>query len=275
MTPSEYAQLYCALGWMPIPMLPRTKRPARKYIHLNDAQPPFDPLGYCGPWAGCPDLGIAILLKPSGLMVIDCDSLSALEEVMCQSPPTWTVVTRQGAHLYYRNPTGKAVRAIHRGASGKVDVLSNGYVIAPPSIHPCGHMYGWANQSVCEHLPDAPEWACKVSESARCIDTPTVTVEAAQALFANPTPPIDWVRVRAVNPKVHALLAHGHQPGEDRSLGLWLTINCLVRLRCTDEQIVQTIWNSGAGEKPRQKGVQWLAGEVARARLELQPEPKP
>jgi len=274
-TSQEYAALYCALGWLPIPMIPRTKQPAAKYIHLNSLLPPFDAAHYAHPWGLRPDLGVAILMRPSGLLVIDCDSPAAVHEAISKSPPTWAVITHHGAHLYYRNPTGLAVRAIHRGNSGKIDLMGNGYVIAPPSIHPSGHEYAWGGADLPEHLPDAPEWACRALETARNTEVPPPTLEAAAALFATPAPPIDWIRVRAVNPKVHTFLMKGSQPGGDRSRDLWVTINTLVRLGCSDEQIMQTIWNSAGGEKPRQKGLQWLAGEVQRARMELQPESRP
>jgi hypothetical protein len=253
-------------------MIPGSKRPARKYIHLNTLQPPFDPAFYCAPWAQSPDLGCSILLRPSGLLVIDCDSLQAVEEALCQSPPTWAVLTRKGAHLYYRNPTDRHVRVIGTGVSRKLDILTNGFVLAPPSVHESGHVYQWTALEAAERLPDAPEWACRALESARNVELPAPTFEAATGLLAAPAPPIDWMRARAVNPKVHRMLAHGSEPGADRSRDLWLAINCLVRLGYTDEQIMQTIWNSAVGEKPRQKGAQWLCGEVQRARLELQPE---
>lgn len=275
MTSQDLVALYCALGWLPVPLLPRSKRPAYRYKHLNDVAGPFGPAHYGAPWAQRPDLGCAILLKPSGLLVIDCDSLAALEEAVATSPPTWSVLTRQGAHMYYRNPTGRAVRAIHRGQSGKIDLLCNGYVVAPPSIHETGHVYAWANLGACEHLPEAPEWACRAIETARDTEAPVVPFEAAAGLLSARVVPVDWIRVRAVNPKVHKLLTSGSEPGSDRSRDLWVTINTLVRLNYTDEQVMQTIWQSAVGEKPRQKGVQWLAGEVARARLELQPEPRP
>lgn len=276
----EFARLYCQLGWLPIPMIPHTKRPSQKYIHLNETPQckpgeAFDPEHFAFPWQRFPDLGCAILLRPSNLIVLDCDSPAAVQEALSKSPPTWAVITRQGAHLYYRNPTGRYVRAIHRGTSGKIDVMANGYVIAPPSIHPSGHPYTWAAREPFRApipIPDAPEWACQEVMNARQEEVPAPTLETALALFHQPCAGVDWVRVRAVNPKVHAILVRGSEPGADRSRDLWLTINCLVRLGYTDEQIMQTIWNSGAGAKPQQKGVQWLAGEVARARTEILPE---
>lgn len=272
MTSQEFAALYCALGWLPIPLLPHTKRPSQRYKHLNDSMGPFDPLHFGVPWVQRPELGCAILLKPSSLLVIDCDSLPALEDAVSTSPPTWTVLTRRGAHLYYRNPTGRAVRAIHRGASEKIDILCNGYVVAPPSVHETGHVYAWANLNACECIPEAPEWACKAIETARDTEVPPPSFEVAAGLLSARVAPVDWMRVRAVNPKVHKLLVSGSLPESDRSRDLWVTINTLVRLNYTDGQVMQTIWQSAVGEKPRQKGVQWLAGEVARARLELQPE---
>lgn len=262
---------YCSLGWLPIPLVPCSKKPAQRYVHLNDCKPPFPREHYCAAWAQRPDLGVALLLKPSGLLVIDCDSLPALEEALRQSPPTVCVVTRKGAHLYYRNPTDAHTRAIHRGDSGTIDILSNGFVVAPPSIHESGHQYRWQLAGAAKGLPDAPEWALRAAEAARRAEAPPVSPEAAAALFSTSAAPVDWMRVRAVNPRVHAFLLRGSDPGADRSRDLWVTINTLVRLGYSDAQIMQTIWGSAGGEKPRQKGLHWLAGEVQRARMELQP----
>lgn len=260
------AELYISLGWFPIPMVHRTKRPMVKFAHLADAAEL--PVGWADMWNRNPDLGVALLLKPSRLLVVDCDSLAALEESLAKSPPTLCVTTRQGAHLYYRNPWDVNARAIHRGASGRVDILSAGYVLAPPSIHPTGKRYEWANT---RQLADAPDWALEALQQARQRDSVRVSADTVHRLLNESVRPVEWMRVRAVNPKVHRFLSDGIPVGSDRSRELWVCINTLVRLGYSDAQIFQTVWNSPAGEKPRQKGAHWFAGEIMRAREELQP----
>jgi len=278
--------MYLSLGWLPIPLLPREKRPAAKYVHFNDALP--DPHthqhsdSFLLPWQARPDLGVGVLLKPSNLVVVDCDSLPALEEAIRKSPPTLTVATRHGAHMYYRRPAGCAVgRAIHRGASGKVDILSNGYVVAPPSFHPTGHQYAWCPlaQSLTHGLPEAPEWAVEALSTVRVAASRSIALNGCPAPeYVADAPLVDWVRVRAVSMKVHILLAHGAEqlptgvPRPDRSTALWVCINTLIRLGYSDASIARAVWNGPMGEKPRAKGWEWFTGELSRARMELLPE---
>lgn len=86
-----------------------------------------------------------ILLEPSGLVVLDIDGSEGLAEVREMGlPPTCVVRTRKGRHLYYRRTDDFPVgRALHRGKSRQLDLLSKGYVVAPPSIHKTGTKYEW------------------------------------------------------------------------------------------------------------------------------------
>lgn len=105
-----------------------------------------------------PDFNIAIACEQSGLLVVDLDKddekgkdgfheLQLWErEHGVKLPETATVITgRGGLHLYYRfNYDGTDDDPKNRsGVLDGVDIRANGYVIAPPSLHPNGNYYEW------------------------------------------------------------------------------------------------------------------------------------
>jgi hypothetical protein len=85
----------------------------------------------------------------SGVVVVDVDSLEALQWIGARLPRTpWQVRTSRGFHLYYRHP-GRTVRNLAQldTGSGRIalDVRGDGgYVIGPGSVHACGHGYSFA-----------------------------------------------------------------------------------------------------------------------------------
>ena len=61
--------------------------------------------------------------------------------------PTPRVITKSGLHLYFRK-TSKGVIS-NAKPHPKIDIRSdNGYVLAPPSVHPPGHVYTWENEEL-------------------------------------------------------------------------------------------------------------------------------
>ncbi|MBI3910327.1 MAG: bifunctional DNA primase/polymerase [Armatimonadetes bacterium] len=96
-----------------------------------------------------PEANVGILLAPSGLVVIDLDGQAAIEEATACGLPARGPVARsgrtdggEGRHLYCRRPEGCPVtRASHRGSCRRIEVLSAGYAVAPPSRHRSGRRY--------------------------------------------------------------------------------------------------------------------------------------
>lgn len=279
------ARTYLANGWLPIPLVAATKppRPTVKWKHLVGLRAPHTE-AFMQPWVMDPNLDTAILLEPSELLVIDCDSPAAVAEAMGLTSEKCNniVLTNKGAHFYYKKPYGCPVgRRIQCGYSGKIDVLSAGLTVAPPSRHPNGHRYSWLCQGP---LQDAPEWASKLLAEVRqrSIDSAGVTPEQALTAFPNTSEDLFALQValKAVNPLLYAILAGTAPPG-DRSRSIWLLLNTLIRLRLrksktipeklSDESIAKVVWYGTLGEKPRERGWRWLCDEIARARLELTP----
>ena len=95
-------------------------------------------------WSNEPDLNIG-LRTGIAFDVVDVDSdegVAALDVIAPHWRPTGPKAsTGKGAHLYVHvtglpNSAGRIVGLDYRG--------QNGYVVAPPSIHPLGHLYQWA-----------------------------------------------------------------------------------------------------------------------------------
>jgi AAA domain/Bifunctional DNA primase/polymerase, N-terminal len=89
---------------------------------------------------------LAIVLRPSNLIVIECDSEDDLVRIEALGLPT-TLTVRSSApykrHFYFRPAeTLEAVPFVSfRFESGKLTADSGRYFLAPPSLHPSGVMY--------------------------------------------------------------------------------------------------------------------------------------
>lgn len=101
-----------------------------------------------------PDYNVGIVCGKAsyGLIVIDLDvhgtangleTLRNWEVEHGELPETWTQITGSGGkQMFYR--TSRDIRNSAGGALG-VDVRGEGgYVVAPPSFHPCGDYYEWS-----------------------------------------------------------------------------------------------------------------------------------
>lgn len=145
----DAALVYAALGWHVFPLRVRGKTPLigkpQGGSGFHDATVDREQIEAW--WGACPQANIGISTGPSGLIVIDLDGdegeaawrdvLGAIGKVT----PTARVKTARGQHIYYKCPSGLVVPS----SSGKgIDVRAEtGYVLAPPSVHPSGHVYEW------------------------------------------------------------------------------------------------------------------------------------
>lgn len=283
--PIDFASAYVAAGWVPIPLrkpgeffvtlegrqTADGKRPAIRWRALADFDsPPPETPELLRHWRWMhPEHGVALLLRPSQLLVIDADSLEACEEVManCDAPCSNVVLTRKGMHCYYRRPAHcPALRTVQRGISKKIDILADGFTVAPPSMHASGFQYAWHSTGP---LQEAPDWAVGLLLTIRERSYVSAGVdpssEQPRCLTA-----AESARLHAADKRVYHYLLGQIRP-EDRSRALWLTMNCLIRMGYDDATIANLIWFSTLGEKPRSRGIGWLGDELARARLELTP----
>ena len=112
-------------------------------------------------WMDGDDYGIGIVTGPiSGLVVMNIEGPEGESSLSGHDlPPTPTVITPQGRHLYFRHPGGHV--ANRDGMLPGVDLIGDGgHVVAPPSVIPTGSVYRWADGlRLCDiPIADAPEW---------------------------------------------------------------------------------------------------------------------
>jgi hypothetical protein len=151
-----------AKGLRVFPCVERGKEPA---VNDNLKRATTDQNVITGWWSSR-SLNIAIATgASSGIWVLDVDgdegeqTLRDLEAEHGSLPPTVEAITGAGRHLYFRWPTGTAIRNMQcRDDLPGLDVRGDGgYVLAPPSVHPSGAVYAWSVDSS-DGFEDAPDW---------------------------------------------------------------------------------------------------------------------
>jgi hypothetical protein len=126
----------------------------------------------------------------SGIFVLDVDDPEVFDSWMLAQhhpmPPSPTVRTGKGRHIYFRHPGGKIKNSTKKipGADIKAD---GGYVVAPPSIHPGGKPYEWIEfLDLSQDMSDPPPWLTEFIEREV---SATVAVSTDDLL----RPDEDWV----------------------------------------------------------------------------------
>lgn len=159
------------LQWPVFPLLPRGKDPlipkARGGNGFLDATLNLETIKAW--WSRWPNANVGIACDDrSALLVVDVDprnggdaSLAELEARYGELPSTITGLTGGGGqHYVYRRPAGVNLRG--KLAEG-IDIKHNGYIVAPPSIHPNGRAYGWdaARRPLETELAELPSWVLR------------------------------------------------------------------------------------------------------------------
>lgn len=109
--------------------------------------------------------------KINGFWVLDVDGrnngFESLKELLAEGneivPTTIVHTPGKGVHYYWQ--FDKRISVSRNGILPGVDIKSNGgYIVFPPSIHPNGGIYRWAESSDLITLPiaKAPEWLITV-----------------------------------------------------------------------------------------------------------------
>lgn len=142
---------YASLGMRVFPVKPRGKVPIVRGGFKAASVAPSQIETW---WARWPEANIGIATgHASGVLVIDLDGLEALTSFKRLHgasskeplPRTPVVVTARGWHIYFAMECGEPIRSSTGQDDEKgIDVRADGgYVLAPPSIHPSGHVYTW------------------------------------------------------------------------------------------------------------------------------------
>lgn len=178
--PREAALAYLRRGWSVIPIAPGTKKSLIPWQDYQHRRPTEDEVR--GWWSRWPDAQVAIVTgKVSGLVVLDQDGLDAEESLRDKHlPPTPTAWTGkdQGVHRYFLHP-GFECRNFARRLPGLDFRGDGGYVLAPPSLHPSGRRYRWADTLSPDEVPLAscPGWLLDLLRPAPPAQSPELEGE--------------------------------------------------------------------------------------------------
>ncbi|MCI0599953.1 MAG: bifunctional DNA primase/polymerase [Beijerinckiaceae bacterium] len=156
----EAALWWTCRGFAVFPVEPRGKRPLGKLAPhgLKDAS--IEPRVVAAWWRQDPAANIGLAI-PKGTFAVDLDGEQALQSwcALCDRngalPPTLTVTTGRGKHLYFRSSV-EVKNSLGRIAAGIDTRGHGGYTIGPPSVHPSGAVYSLDKR--CLEIAEAPEW---------------------------------------------------------------------------------------------------------------------
>jgi hypothetical protein len=167
------ALAYAALlDWPVLPLRARSKQPLCPH-GFRDAT--TDQRTIERWWDGWPDANVGIACtEASDLVTLDIDprhhgdvNLDELEERFGALPQTVEAQTGGGGrHLVFRRPKGVRLRAT---LCPGVDIKADGYIVAPPSVHPTGRRYEWeASSRPGERtLAELPPWVVALAVNHR------------------------------------------------------------------------------------------------------------
>jgi hypothetical protein len=149
-------------GWRCFPCVERDKRPLVDWKDAATTDETQLRRWWSGPWRNA---NLACVVPP-GVVVVDVDprhrgdaTLETLEAAEGNLPNTLTAVTGSGGlHLWFSCPEVDDLRqgAEVLGAGLDTRCATRGFVVLPPSVHPCGGGYLWAKGT--RDVAPAPGW---------------------------------------------------------------------------------------------------------------------
>lgn len=146
----QAAHFYARLGWRVFPVIPRQKTPAiKEWQHRATAEPET-----INVWWRARAMNIGLACGPeSGIVVIDVDQHDAdgRATLVVKAKRFGALPTAPeqrtgsgGGQLFFRYPPQGTIRNSAGKLGPGLDVRGvGGYVVLPPSIHPCGEPYRW------------------------------------------------------------------------------------------------------------------------------------
>jgi putative DNA primase/helicase len=157
----QAALAYARRGFAVFPCVQRGKVPATRH-GCRDATK--DLAQVTAWWRENPSYNVAVATGPvSKVFVLDVDGIDAeaslrkLEEQDGALPETIESITPRGRHIFFRCEND-AIRNSAGAIAPGLDIRGDGgYVVLPPSIHPCGRLYVWSVDSA-DYFAEAPAW---------------------------------------------------------------------------------------------------------------------
>ncbi len=175
------------MGIQALPLKPHSKIPATRHGKKDASSDPAQIAEWFKPGTSL-NVG-ALTGERSGIIVVDVDprndgeaSFERMERAYGKLPNTKRANTGGGGfHLYYRVPAGTSGLGDRPNAAGfrGVDIKADGYVVAPPSIHPNGKPYEWLGDTP---ISPAPDWLVGVARGEKRIKPAPTSPAAATVL---------------------------------------------------------------------------------------------
>jgi hypothetical protein len=200
----DAALAYAAQGWPVLPLRPQSKEPVTKHGLLDATT---DERIIEAWWYAHPEANLG-LRTGIAFDVLDIDSLEGYDNLRGLS-----------GHYVHHGPlsvTGKGWHALFQvtGARNKTNLVpkvdfrgTNGYIVAPPSLHPRGTTYHWDRERDPSHpLPEAPAWLLDLvrepeRESPRVFVSKDGIVTPLTGTFAHDLDLLTVAMERGLNPK--------------------------------------------------------------------------
>ena len=181
-----------------------------------------------------PRAGIAIALQTSGLLDVAPDGVDDLADFIARGLPE-TLSFRSGGgeghqhHLYRLEPGAPVARLC---VSGHYDIMSDGYCVAPNTLHVSGGQYTWLNYDSLLEPAEPPLWPVQLLIDQINGRTPAaaVSVPGEAILGENGEPPLD------IDTEVWT-----GQGFEDRSSVLWAIAGELAAAGANEATIVEAL----------------------------------
>jgi hypothetical protein len=176
----DAALAYAARGWPVFPVKAKSKSPPlTKRGHLDAS---IDEATIRSWWTTNPKANIGIATGGAFGIVVDVDDREALSELPGQLPETRFACTGSGGwHLMFATaPISNKRGSLPDGIDVRGD--GTGYVVAPPSIHPCGEPYRWGNGGPDAEQASLPAWFLDILGTP-----PGVIGEPPQGFIFDPT----------------------------------------------------------------------------------------
>ena len=159
----KWALKYAEKNFFVFPVKPKDKTP----LTINGFKDSsIDPEQIKKWWTQWPDANIGIDIEKSKVMLVDPDrhqnkvnGVKEFRKLRGNNPLPYTPISKTGSggfHLIFKRQEDKLKSKIGQS----IDIKTNGYFIAPPSIHPNGNKYEWKeNYSILNMQPaECPAW---------------------------------------------------------------------------------------------------------------------
>lgn len=229
-----------------------------------------------------PLANIGILIKQSGLVIVDADSAAAVQEIESnyEAAAIPTVKTGRGKHYYFKGQTTTPPhRIIHTGKSGEIDIFSNGYIVVPPSTHMNGHQYTWSNPPKQIGLPIVPKEIEQIliQAAAEQQAEPMPIIKKLKPVNLDDLPLNDFIKSiirQAENSPYYRERGYG-----SRSEAIFGIIIACLKNDVTDTDICSVLLNPKHAISHRmleqKKSLSWLLKEIQRAKKRVVREKRP